>query len=53
MAGLEIAGREWKSRLIIGTGGFQSLDVMRDAIAAAGAQIATVALRRVDPAARG
>jgi thiazole synthase len=50
---LEIAGRSWSSRLIIGTGGFQSLDVMRDAIAATGAEIATVALRRVDPTARG
>jgi thiazole synthase len=50
---LEIADRSWSSRLIIGTGGFQSLDVMRDAIAATGAEIATVALRRVDPTARG
>ncbi len=50
---LEIAGRSWSSRLIIGTGGFQSLDVMKDAIAATGAEIATVALRRVDPTARG
>jgi thiazole synthase len=50
---LEIAGRSWGSRLIIGTGGFQSLEVMRDAIAATGSEIATVALRRVDPAARG
>jgi thiazole synthase len=50
---LEIAGRSWRSRLILGTGGFQSLDVMKDAIGASGAEIATVALRRVDPAARG
>ncbi len=51
--GLEIAGRRWGSRLIIGTGGFRSLDVMERAIAAAGAEIVTVALRRVDAAAPG
>jgi thiazole synthase len=51
--GLSIAGRRWRSRLIVGTGGFQSLDVMRAAITASGAEIVTVALRRVDPGARG
>jgi thiazole synthase len=51
--GLAIAGRSWRSRLIVGTGGFQSLDVMREAIAASGAEIVTVALRRIDPGARG
>jgi thiazole synthase len=50
---LEIAGRSWQSRLILGTGGFRSLDVMRDAIEASGTEIVTVALRRVDPGARG
>jgi thiazole synthase len=50
---LTIAGREMRSRLIIGTGGFRSLEVMRQAVAASGAEMATVALRRVDPAARG
>jgi thiazole synthase len=49
----DIAGRTWGSRLIIGTGGFRSLDVMRDAIGASGAEIATVALRRVDADATG
>jgi thiazole synthase len=44
----EIAGRRWDSRLILGTGGFRSLDVMEQAIAAAGTEIVTVALRRVD-----
>jgi thiazole synthase len=44
----EIAGRQWGSRLILGTGGFRSLDVMERAIAAAGSEIVTVALRRVD-----
>jgi len=50
---LEIAGRRWESRLIIGTGGFRSLDEMGRAIAASGAEIATVALRRVEAGAAG
>jgi thiazole synthase len=53
MSGLAIAGREFGSRLIIGTGGFRSLDAMGDAVRASGADLATLALRRVDPAARG
>jgi thiazole synthase len=51
--GLEIAGRSFDSRLVIGTGGFRNLEVMADAVAASGADMATVALRRVDPGARG
>ena len=51
--GLTIAGRSWRSRLILGSGGFRSLETMRDAIAASGAEVVTVALRRVDPGARG
>jgi thiazole synthase len=47
-SGLEIAGRRWASRLILGTGGFRSLDVLERAIAASGTEIVTVALRRVD-----
>jgi thiazole synthase len=50
---LEITGRSFGSRLIVGTGGFRSLDAMAAAIAASGAELATVALRRVDPAAQG
>ena len=50
---LTIAGREFRSRLIIGTGGFRSLQVMGEAVAESGAEMATVALRRVDPSARG
>jgi thiazole synthase len=50
---LTIAGREFRSRLIIGTGGFRSLDAMRRAVTESGAEMATVALRRVDPGARG
>jgi thiazole synthase len=45
---LEIAGREFRSRLLIGTGKFRSHEVMRDALIASGADIVTVALRRVD-----
>src|SRR5688572_9445091 len=50
---LTIADRTFDSRLIIGTGGFRSLDVMGEAVRASGAEMATVAMRRVDPAARG
>jgi thiazole synthase len=50
---LVIADQSWSSRLIIGTGGFRSLGQMRDAIEASGAEIVTVALRRMDPQARG
>jgi thiazole synthase len=50
---LVIAGREFSSRLILGTGGFASHEVLADALAASGAELCTVALRRIDPAARG
>jgi thiazole synthase len=50
---LVIADRSWTSRLIIGTGGFQSLEQMKESIEASGAEIVTVALRRMDPQARG
>jgi thiazole synthase len=50
---LTIAGRELRSRLIIGTGGFRSLDTLVRAVAESEAEIATVALRRVDPSAQG
>jgi thiazole synthase len=51
--GLVIAGRTMRSRLLLGTGGFPSLELLADAIAASGSELVTVALRRVDPAARG
>ena len=50
---LVIAGREFGSRLILGTGGFVNHEVLAEALAASGAELCTVALRRVDPAARG
>ncbi len=45
---LIIAGRQFKSRLLIGTGKFASSKIMAEAVAAGGAEIVTVALRRVD-----
>ena len=48
-----LGGREWTSRLIVGTGGFRSLTQMEAALEASGTEIVTVALRRVDPAAQG
>jgi thiazole synthase len=53
MSAFEIAGRELSSRLVIGTGGFRSLETMGRAVAASGADMATVAMRRVEPGARG
>src|SRR5215218_8430861 len=44
---LIIAGREFSSRLIIGTGKYRSYEQMRSAHAASGAEIVTVAVRRV------
>jgi thiazole synthase len=49
----ELGGRQWSSRLIAGTGGFRSLEQMEEALGASGAEIVTVALRRIDPAAKG
>jgi thiazole synthase len=49
----ELGGRQWSSRLIAGTGGFRSLEQMEAALAASGTEIVTVALRRIDPAAKG
>ena len=43
-----IAGRIFRSRLILGTGKFSSPEAMRDALAASGAELVTVALRRAD-----
>jgi thiazole synthase len=45
---LVIAGREFQSRLLVGTGKFSAPEMMRDALAASGTQIVTVALRRAD-----
>src|SRR5262245_60706934 len=45
---LNIAGRTFRSRLILGTGKFSSPQAMRDALEASGAEMVTVALRRAD-----
>lgn len=45
---LRIAGKTFESRLLVGTGKFPSPAIMRDALAASGTRIVTVALRRVD-----
>jgi len=50
---LELAGRQLRSRLILGTGGFPSLELLREAIEASGTELVTVALRRIDPSMRG
>src|SRR6266567_2507068 len=48
-----LAGDEFESRLILGTGGTPSLDVLERAIRASRSEIVTVALRRIDPSAPG
>ena len=50
---LRIADRELGSRLLLGTGGFRSLDVLAAAIEASATELVTVALRRIDAAQRG
>ena len=42
-----LGGRELTSRLIVGTGGAPSLDVLGRVLAASGTQLTTVAKRRV------
>ena len=44
---LIIAGREFRSRLIVGTGKYRTMEEMRDAIEASGAKMVTVAIRRL------
>jgi len=44
---LVLGGKEFQSRLIVGTGKYPSFEVMKEAIAASGAQLITVAVRRV------
>jgi len=43
-----IAGREYTSRLLVGTGKYKDLEETRDAIGASGAEIVTFALRRTN-----
>jgi thiazole synthase len=50
---LVIGDQTFSSRLIIGTGGASSLTALEQALVASGAELATVALRRIDPDSRG
>jgi len=50
---LRLGGRTFRSRLLLGTGGFRSLEQLEAALEASGAELVTLALRRVDPGARG
>jgi thiazole synthase len=50
---VQIADVRFNSRLLLGTGGFTSLDTLGEAIYASGTELVTVALRRVSPDARG
>jgi thiazole synthase len=50
---LRIADRTLRSRLILGTGGFTRMQTLADAIEASETELVTVAMRRVDPQARG
>jgi thiazole synthase len=48
-----LADESFSSRLVLGTGGAASLEALEKALVASGAELATVALRRVSPDARG
>ena len=50
---LLIAGRPFGSRLVMGTGGAPSLETLQAALVASGTELTTVAMRRIDAAARG
>ena len=50
---LVIADRSFGSRLIMGTGGAPSVEVMEAALLASGTELTTVAMRRIDPNAPG
>ncbi|MFF9847452.1 thiazole synthase [Streptomyces litmocidini] len=48
-----LGGTEFTSRLIMGTGGAPSLDVLERSLAASGTELTTVAMRRLDPTVQG
>ncbi len=50
---LVLGGQKFGSRLIMGTGGAPSLDVLGRALTASGTELTTVAMRRVDPSSSG
>ena len=45
---LVIAGKEYRSRLILGTGKYRTMEEMIDAVEASGCEMITVAIRRLD-----
>jgi thiazole synthase len=49
---LVIGGKEYRSRLIVGTGKYKTLPLMEQALRASGAEMVTVAVRRVDLSAK-
>ena len=51
--GFELGGEVFGSRLILGTGGAPSLEVLERAVGASGTEMVTVALRRLDPSPQG
>jgi len=50
---LVLGGETFNSRLLLGTGGASSIEAIESALVASGAEMATVALRRISPDARG
>ena len=50
---LVVAGCRLHSRLIVGTGKYESNELMRQALLASGSEMVTVAVRRVDLSSRG
>lgn len=53
MSSLVIAGQHLNSRLLVGTGKYRDFVLMREAIAASGAEVVTVSIRRVEAGAAG
>ncbi|MEU8823782.1 thiazole synthase [Streptomyces sp. NPDC048636] len=50
---LTIAGTAFGSRLVMGTGGAPSLEILERALLASGTELTTVAMRRLDPTVQG
>jgi len=50
---LTLGGRTFRSRLLVGTGKYATFELMREALAASGCEVVTVALRRVDLTGKG
>ena len=45
---LKLGKYKFKSRLFVGTGKYQTLDIMKEALDASGAEVVTVAIRRAN-----